>query len=344
MSFSRNNRRKSPNKLETIAKKLKIPVLEYKDFKHEASPNDSGSSEVYRSEYINPSCILALKKLNDANAIFRATNEITVLSQLQHPNILPIEGVCTDTEKLPCIATPWAPRGALEALLGNNEFTFEIRLSVATQLCDALAYMHGIGYLHCDIKPANVFVWDNYRIKLADFDLSCLEKDSRSCLGTIGYCAPEVITRSATNSLRSDMYSFGIVLFELISNTPLHVNDDLFATACSPETIEPATRNLLASRNRYEKIQQKMTEMDALNNYPQSLTNLVKRCLDENPELRPSAVEALGILQSAANQYKQKNLPAKTQPSPTFFSSSVQKETMSDAKTTPETELKFYKK
>jgi serine/threonine protein kinase len=139
--------------------------------------------------------------------------------------------------------------------------------SIAKSLCAALDYIHGLGLVHRDIKPANVFLGEDGRVTLLDFGLVCPARGipgsyaaADSCVGTMEYAAPEQI-RGESVDARADIYSFGCVLFELVtgqrpgdgdrptvSGVPPALHDLLRAILAARPGDRPATAGAVAAR------------------------------------------------------------------------------------------------
>ena len=99
-------------------------------------------------------------------------------------------------------------------------------LSIVMQICEALQYAHDHGVVHRDIKPENILLDSRGQLKIADFGLAKLGSDSdadahltgtRQVLGTVQYMAPEQMVQSKTVDHRADIYSMGVVLYEMLT-------------------------------------------------------------------------------------------------------------------------------
>lgn len=161
---------------------------------------------------------VALKIPNDPNPRsefmqdFR--REVRLAAQLDHPNILPLKDANIIAGHF-VIVTP----------LGNETLEERLtrRLSVATmmdyasQLLEAVAYAHELNVLHCDIKPDNIFLFDDNRLRLGDFGLAktVLRTVKASGSGTLGFVAPE--QAMGRPSFRSDVFATGLVLYRMFA-------------------------------------------------------------------------------------------------------------------------------
>jgi len=154
--------------------------------------------------------------------------EVNIHAQFRHPNVILLNGVCL---KPYCMVMPFMPRGALFDVLRSSkeELTWPVRIQIAVDIGYGLAYLHNQGYVHCDLKSLNVLIDDNMRAKLSDFGLSELKKrtltssrptSSRSGgppPGTTRWMAPELFKLGAQHTMLSDVFSYGMVLWELTS-------------------------------------------------------------------------------------------------------------------------------
>ncbi|KAK3038827.1 hypothetical protein RJ639_028549 [Escallonia herrerae] len=175
--------------------------------------------------------IVAIKQLNlsglQGNQEFIV--EVLMLSLLHHPNLVTLIGYCTDGDQR-LLVYQYMPMGSLE----NHLFDVDPHkepLDWSTRLKIAVGAARGLEYLHCranppviyrDLKSSNILLDNDFNPKLSDFGLAKLgpvgdnTHVSTRVMGTYGYCAPEY-AMSGKLSLKSDIYSFGVVLLELIT-------------------------------------------------------------------------------------------------------------------------------
>ncbi len=146
--------------------------------------------------------------------------EAKAAARLQHPNIVTIFEL-GDDRGLPFIAMELLPGADLETLLrSGEEMLLEERLDVTMQVCRGLGYAHEHGVVHRDMKPSNIRVLDDGRVKIMDFGIAKLGSTavtkSGMMVGTVHYMSPEQI-RGAPLDGRSDVFSVGVILYELLS-------------------------------------------------------------------------------------------------------------------------------
>lgn len=199
-----------------------------------------GFGEVYKGE-LEDGTAVAVKaaKVGNTKGTDQVLNEVRILSQVNHRNLVRLLGCCVEAEQ-PLMIYEYIPNGTLHHHLHKNGFLdWSTRLNIALQTAEGLAYLHSSAYTpiyHRDVKSSNILLDDKLNAKVADFGLSRLaETDlthiSTCAQGTLGYLDPEYY-RSYQLTDKSDVYSFGVVLLELVtsqkaidfSRGPDHVN------------------------------------------------------------------------------------------------------------------------
>ena len=150
----------------------------------------------------------------DVLADFR--REIRTVARLEHPNILPIKDASIIDGRL-VVALPLGEESLAERL--TRRLATAKALGWIDQLTDAVAYAHAHRIIHCDIKPANVILYPEGRLRLGDFGIA---KVSRKTVhgggtGTVGYMAPE--QAMGRPSYRSDVFSVGLLSYRLLAGT-----------------------------------------------------------------------------------------------------------------------------
>jgi serine/threonine protein kinase len=119
-----------------------------------------------------------------------------------------------------CLSYEYCPKGSLTTLLTESE-SYDF-LTIAQDISNGMAYLHSMNIIHRDLKPDNIFITQDYRAKVADFGLSITDTGGQDLTGETGtyrWMAPEVI-RHEKYSVASDTYSFGILLWQLVTRNP----------------------------------------------------------------------------------------------------------------------------
>lgn len=189
-----------------------------------------GMATVYLARDIQHGCSVAIKVLRpDLVPILgaeRFAREIQITSCLKHPSILPVLD-SGQAEGLPFYVTPYIRGESLaQRLKREAQLPVEDAIEIACQIADALEVAHAHGFVHRDIKPSNILLASGRAI-LADFgiaralDVATAEKltESGIALGTPAYMSPEQ-SGGGTMDRRSDIYSLGCVLFEMLAGSP----------------------------------------------------------------------------------------------------------------------------
>lgn len=174
--------------------------------------------------------VVALKVLNDylcsdPQAIERFKREARSARKLSHPNIVRIHDLYENEDKK-FISMEYIEGSDLKRLLVSKaQFTERQIIYYLEQICDALLYAHHLNIVHRDIKPANIMITADNQVKITDFGIAKVlssddsTKTGTSIIGTPLYMAPEQIIGGRIDN-RSDIYSLGIMLYEMISGAP----------------------------------------------------------------------------------------------------------------------------
>ncbi len=177
----------------------------------------------------------------------RFFREARAAAQLSHPNIITIYDLGEQDGK-PFLAMEYLVGRDLDARMHAPEgMALARKVEIAMAICQGLAHAHACGVVHRDIKPANVFLANDGAVKLLDFGLARLITSeltrSNMMLGTLNYMAPEQLRAERTDH-RADIFSLGVVLYELLSGKKPFQGDSFASTMYKilQETPEPLDR------------------------------------------------------------------------------------------------------
>ena len=158
----------------------------------------------------------------------RFIREAEILSQINHPNVIKIfEYGVSEDEEIPYIVMEFIPGRPLNHHMRSNNFTNNQIIYIIRQLAEALAIVHEFGILHRDVKPGNIILTDDLKLKLTDFGIARIENSeltiTREILGSPAYMAPESFENSIRSDNRSDIFSMGVISYELLTGVkPFH--------------------------------------------------------------------------------------------------------------------------
>ncbi|MEW6571341.1 MAG: protein kinase [Nitrospirota bacterium] len=191
-----------------------------------------GWSIVYRGFHSRLNLSVAVKMLKhsmamDADFMEKFQNEAKTIARLNHPNIVKVYDI-EDLFRTVFIIMEYLEGVSLEYVLERMpKLSLSNIVDIILQVCSGLAYAHQHGIIHQDIKPANIYLQHDGRIKIVDFGLSCPPGNVDFSLpGTVHYMAPEQIQGSPVDE-RSDIYSLGITAYEMITGKRPFPEDDI---------------------------------------------------------------------------------------------------------------------
>ena len=192
-----------------------------------------GMGRVYQARQPNLDRIVALKVLLPSLAetdawVQRFTQEAQALARLNHPHIVQVYDVgrtppLADSPALCWLLMEYVDGVSLRQVQTTGGLSVTEALAMIPPLCDAIQYAHGKGVLHRDLKPENILLDSTGQIKIADFGLARLSGHASGAtmagvrLGTAAYMAPEQIETPGDVDHRADVYSLGVVIYEMLT-------------------------------------------------------------------------------------------------------------------------------
>ena len=226
---------------------------------------EGGMGVVYKAEDTHLDRVVAVKilppeKTADAERKKRFIQEAKAASSLNHPNIVVVHDIALDGGT-DFIVMEYVEGRTLDHLIGRKGLKLAEALKYAIQIADGLARAHAAGIVHRDLKPTNVMVTDDGRVKILDFGLAKLtervsesvsapgptmtlgrperpQTDEGFILGTVDYMSPEQAEGKKVDS-RSDVFSFGAVLYEMLTGAKAFHRETAMATLAAILNEEP---------------------------------------------------------------------------------------------------------
>ncbi|KAM3195603.1 hypothetical protein ACQJBY_071637 [Aegilops geniculata] len=237
--------------------------------------------------------------------------EIIILSQTNHRNVVRLLGCCLEVE-VPILVYEFIPKGTLFQFIhrnyGSPPPSLDTRLRVAQESAEALSYLHlsmNRPIVHGDVKSMNILLDDNYMAKVTDFGASrMLPKDEVQFMtlvqGTMGYLDPEYLQERQLTE-KSDVYSFGVVLLELITGKTAIYHDG------PKEGKSLASSFLLAMKNgSLDGILDTSMVGDGMEMLLGEVAELARVCLSARGEERPSMTEVADKLKAMRSTWREK--------------------------------------
>ncbi|CAI0451444.1 unnamed protein product [Linum tenue] len=267
---------------------------------------DGGFGTVYYGLLYDGRAV-AVKRLyeNNMRRAEQFMNEIEILAKLRHKNLVTLYGCTSRHSRELLLVYEYISNGTVADHLHGSRHSpdsdlsaWRVRMNIAIETADALAFLHASDVIHRDVKTTNILLDDDFHVKVADFGLSRLFPThvthvSTAPQGTPGYVDPEYYQCYQLTD-KSDVYSFGVVLMELV--TSLQAVD----TCRHRHDINLA--NMAVSRIQNQQLEEMVDaclgfDKDyAVRRMVTSVAALAFRCLQQEREMRPSMNEVLATL------------------------------------------------
>ncbi|HTV82225.1 MAG TPA: serine/threonine-protein kinase [Acidobacteriaceae bacterium] len=266
---------------------------------------EGGMGAVYEAEQETPHRTVALKIIRtgyaNAEMLRRFETETQALGRLQHPGIAQIYDAGTEETprgRQPYIAMELVHGETLLAYCDQHKLKVRKRLDLFAKICDAVQHAHQRGLIHRDLKPANILVSDDGQPKILDFGTARLtDSDAQATrqtsmgqiIGTLAYMSPEQVTGEVDEiDTRSDVYTLGVILYELLAGRlPYETGRRIHEAISTIREKEPSALRTInrAFRGDVETIVARALEKDKTRRYGSAaeLAADVRRYLHDEP-------------------------------------------------------------
>jgi len=263
---------------------------------------EGGMGVVYKARDTNLDRLVAIKvlpteKVADLERKQRFVREAKAASSLNHPNIITVHEVANE-DGLDFIVMEYVAGKPLSQLIGRKGLKLGDTLKYGAQIADALATVHAVGIIHRDLKPANIMVTESGLVKVLDFGLAKLDAigplaptqatrqtEEGTIVGTVAYMSPEQAEGKKVDA-RSDIFSFGSVLYEMITGRSAFAGETKQSTLSAILDKDPPPPSTIAKQT------------------PPELDKLVLRCLRKDPERR---MQHMGDIKLALTELKEES-------------------------------------
>jgi serine/threonine-protein kinase len=261
--------------------------------------NEGSSGRVARAHDPLIGRTVAIKLLSPqfgkGEAYEKFVQEARVVGQLSHPSIVTLHDMGVEQASMtPYLVMEFVEGQALNEMLSKGRVPFPKACAWAGDVATALAAVHRKGVIHGDIKPANIFITKEGRVKLGDFGIARVQnRDNRGVLmGTPAYWCPEQIWGKPQDA-RSDLFSLGVVLYEMVTGK----------RPFEGKTIEEVREQILSAKPVVPSI--------ANSSLPAVLNSILDRCLSKDPARRYADGDALAAELYPLARRKPANVPVR---------------------------------
>ena len=269
-------------------------------YRIEGPLGEGGMAAVYKAYQASMGRYVALKILprhfaGDPSFVARFDQEARIIARLQHVHIVPVHDY-GHAEGYTYLVMPFIPTGTLADVMRAGHLPLERVRTIILQVGEALGYAHAQGVIHRDVKPSNILVDDRANCRLTDFGIAKMVEgtlhltQTGAMTGTPSYMSPEQITGDTLDG-RSDLYSLGVILFEMATGRPPFLAETPAAVLVKHLHDRPpnprAIRRDLAPA--LEKVILKSLAKAREGRYPDiaSFVQAVKAAIPETPSRKP---------------------------------------------------------
>lgn len=281
-------------KTESFSDYIKIPTdgsdvweIDMRLLKIENKVASGSYGDLYRGTYCSQDVAIKILKPERVNAdmLREFAQEVYIMRKIRHKNVVQFIGACTQPPHL-CIVTEFMARGSVYDFLHKQKGVFKLPslLKVAIDVSKGMNYLHQNKIIHRDLKTANLLMDENEVVKVADFGVSRVQAESGMMTaetGTYRWMAPEVIEHKPYDH-KADVFSFGIVLWELFTGELPYAH--LTPLQAAVGVVQKGLRPTIPKHT------------------PPRLAQLLERCWQQDPTLRPNFSEIIEVLQQFAKE------------------------------------------
>ncbi|EFH46687.1 hypothetical protein ARALYDRAFT_493603 [Arabidopsis lyrata subsp. lyrata] len=306
-----------------LPQKFEYEELEQATENFKLQIGSGGFGSVYKGT-LPDETLIAVKKITNHGLHGRQEfcTEIAIIGNIRHTNLVKLRGFCARGRQL-LLVYEYMNHGSLEKTLfsGNGPvLEWQERFDIALGTARGLAYLHSgcdQKIIHCDVKPENILLHDHFQPKISDFGLSKLLNQEESSLfttmrGTRGYLAPEWITNAAISE-KADVYSYGMVLLELVSgrkncsfrsrsNSVTEENNQNHSSTTTTSTglvYFPLYALDMHEQGRYMELADPRLEGRVTSQEAEKLVRIALCCVHEEPALRPTMAAVVGMFEGS---------------------------------------------
>ncbi|KAK9112583.1 hypothetical protein Scep_020102 [Stephania cephalantha] len=282
------------NVMEANPDHLKIPAdgadvweIDPRLLRFETKVASGSYGDLYKGTYCSQEVAIKVLKPERVNADMQQefAQEVYIMRKVRHRNVVQFIGACTRPPNL-CIVTEFMSGGSVYDFLHKQKGVFKLPslLKVAIDVSKGMNYLHQNNIIHRDLKAANLLMDENEVVKVADFGVARVQAQTgvmTAETGTYRWMAPEVIEHKPYDH-KADVFSFGIVLWELLTGKLPY--EYLTPLQAAVGVVQKGLRPIIPKHT-----------------HPK-LTELLERCWQQDPTLRPDFGEIIEFLQQIAKE------------------------------------------
>ncbi|XP_077246744.1 serine/threonine-protein kinase STY46-like isoform X2 [Tasmannia lanceolata] len=275
--------------IESVPEHVKIPTdgtdvweIDARLLKFENKVASGSYGDLYRGSYCSQDVAIKVLKPERVNVDMQRefAQEVYIMRKVRHKNVVQFIGACTKPPSL-CIVTEYMSGGSVYDFLHKQKGVFKLPslIKVAIDVSKGMNYLHQNNIIHRDLKAANLLMDENEVVKVADFGVARVQAQSgvmTAETGTYRWMAPEVIEHKQYDH-KADVFSFGIVLWELLTGKLPY--DYLTPLQAAVGVVQKGLRPTIP-KHTHPKLEE-----------------LLERCWQQDPTLRPDFSEIIEILQ-----------------------------------------------